>query len=106
MRSLLVRRVIGGAGALTTMSCILLVLASLASAAPFENAGQRESASRAVPAPTIVREIVVRPSAHTSTAVYVFICVGGVVAMLGAAYLGARIAMRTAGARHAAGTGI
>ena len=55
----------------------------------------RSPSSRDVAAPTVVKETVVRPSGGPDTIVFVLIGVGAVVALLGAGYLGARIATRT-----------
>jgi hypothetical protein len=90
----LVRESINRAGALAAMACILLALAATAGAVPGENVGPK-SASRPVATPTVVKETVVRPSDGTDAIVFVLIGVGAVVAMLGAGYLGARIATRT-----------
>ena len=91
----LIRESIKRAGALAAMACILLALAATAGAVPGENVGPQNSASRAVAVPTVVKETVVRPSDGTDAIVFVLIGVGAVVAMLGAGYLGARIATRT-----------
>jgi phage-related minor tail protein len=91
----LVQQSISRAVALAAMACILLALAATAGAVPTENVGPENSASRAVATPTVVKETVVRPSDGTDAIVFVLIGVGTVVAMLGAGYLGARIATRT-----------
>ena len=91
----LIRESINAAGALAAMACILLALAATADAVPGENVGPQKSASRAVATPTVVKETVVRPSDGTDAIVFVLIGVGAVVAMLGAGYLGARMATRT-----------
>jgi hypothetical protein len=91
----LIREFINAAAALAAMACILLVLAATAGAVPGENVGPQNSASRAVATPTVVKETVVRPSDGTDAIVFVLIGVGAVAAMLGAGYLGARIATRT-----------
>jgi hypothetical protein len=95
----LIRESINAAAALTAMACIVLALAATAGAVPGENVGPQQSASRAVATPTVVKETVVRPSDGTDAIVFVLIGVGAVVAMLGAGYLGARMATRTTRAR-------
>jgi hypothetical protein len=90
-----IRQFINGVAALAAMAFILLALAATAGAVPGENVGPQNSASRAVAAPTIVKETVVRPGDGTDAIVFVLIGVGTVVAMLGASYLGARMATRT-----------
>jgi hypothetical protein len=95
----LTRRTVGSACALAAMTCILLALAATAGAVPAENVGPPLKRSRAVATPTIVRETVVRPGQGTDAIVFVLIGVGTVAAMLGAGYLGARIAVRATRAR-------
>jgi hypothetical protein len=90
----LTQQFLNGAIALTAVACILLALAATAGAVPGENVGPRKP-SRAVPTPTIIKETVVRPSAGTDAIVFVLIGVGAVVSMLGAGYVGGRIATRT-----------
>ena len=95
----LTRRTIASACALAAMTCILLALAASAGAVPGENLGPPLKGSRAVATPTIVRETVVRSGNGTDAIVFVLIGVGTVAAMLGAGYLGARIAVRATRAR-------
>jgi hypothetical protein len=91
----LIRQSIRAAGALAATAGILLALAATAGAVPADNVGHQKSASRAVAAPTVVKETLVRPGHGTDAIVFVLIGVGTVVAMLGAGYMGARIATRT-----------
>jgi hypothetical protein len=95
----LIRRTVGSACALAAMTCILLALAATAGAVPGENVGPPLKRSRAVATPTIVRETVVRPGHGTDAIVFVLIGVGSLAAMLGAGYLGARLAVRPARVR-------
>ena len=95
----LTRWTIASASALAAMTCIVLALAAAAGAVPGENVGPPHTGSRAVATPTIVRETVVRPNHGTDAIVFVLLGVGTVAAMLGAGYLGARIAVRATRAR-------
>jgi hypothetical protein len=90
----LTRQTAGSACALAAMACILLALAATAGAMPPENVGSQLHPSRAAATPTIVRETVVRPVDRVDAVVFVLFGVGAVAAMLGAGYLGARIAVR------------
>jgi hypothetical protein len=90
----LIRQSIHAACALAATTCTLLALAATAGAVPTENVGPQSNASRSVPAPTIVKETVVQRGDGTDAIVFVLIGVGTIVAMLGAGYLGARIAVR------------
>ena len=90
----LTRRTIGSACALLAMTCILLALAATAGAVPGENVGPPPKRSRAVATRTVVRGKVVGPGDGTVEFVFVLIGVGSVAAMLGAGYLGARLAVR------------
>jgi amino acid transporter len=78
--------------ALGAMAAILIVLAATASAKPADTG----PATQSPPAPTIVKETVVAPSnGGPDTIGWVLIGVGAGAALLGAGYLGARIATRT-----------
>jgi hypothetical protein len=90
----LTRKTAGTLCALAAVACILLALAATAGAVPTENVGPPRKGPRAVATPTIVRETVVRPAQGTDAIVFVLLGVGTVAAMLGAGYLGARIAVR------------
>ena len=89
-----IRQSAHGACALAAVACILLALAATAAAVPGENVGPPPKRAHAVATPTIVRETVVRPTDRIDALVFVLIGVGAVGAMLGAGYLGARIAVR------------
>jgi hypothetical protein len=85
-------RFLKGACALGAMAAILLVLAATASARPADPG----PGIRPLPAPTIVKETVTAPgNGGPDTIVWVLIGVGTGAALLGAGYLGARIATRT-----------
>ena len=88
------RKTAGTVCAMAAMTCIVLALAATAGAVPSENVGPPPKRARAVATPTIVRETVVRPGQGTDAVVFVLLGVGTVAAMLGAGYLGARIAVR------------
>ena len=91
----IIQQLLSGASALSAGACVLLALAATAGAVPDEHVGPQKSMSRGVASPTIVKETIVRPRDGTDTIVFVLIGVGTVVAMLGAGYLGARMATRT-----------
>jgi hypothetical protein len=95
----LTRETAGAACALAAMACVLLALAATAGAVPAQDVGSAPKGPRAVATPTVVRETVVRPGQGTDAIVFVLIGVGTVAAMLGAGYLGARIAVRANRAR-------
>jgi hypothetical protein len=78
------------------MAAILLVLTATAGARPLDSNASRPFQSRTAPAPTIIKETVVQPAGGApSPIVFVLIGVGAGTALLGAGYLGARIALRT-----------
>jgi hypothetical protein len=81
------------------IACILLVLAATAGARPAYDIVPQKSASPAAEAPTVVQEPVVGPDNGTDATVFVLIGVAAGVAVLGAGYMGARRATRTAQAQ-------
>ncbi len=84
------------AGALAAIAATLLVLTTTAGARPLDPNTSRPFQSRTAPAPTIVKEAVVQPAGGApSPIVFALIGVGAGAALLGAAYLGVRIALRT-----------
>jgi hypothetical protein len=93
-RSQLTRRIARGACALTASAYILLALAAAAQARPADTWPQPTVHNS--PAPTVVRETVLRPANDgPDTIALVLIATGAAAALLGAGYLGARIALRT-----------
>jgi hypothetical protein len=86
-----IRRLPQLAVALAASACLLLLPAAAASAHTADNATPVVHNS---PAPTIVRETVVQPSSGPGTTELVLIGIGAAAALLGAGYLGARIAVR------------
>jgi hypothetical protein len=72
---------------------LLLATAAIAAAQPYDNVARR-AVPRATPSP-VVTETVVRSTHHgPNTPVIALAGAGGVAALLGAGYLGARIATR------------
>ena len=105
-RSHLTRHLARSTCALAASACIVLALASAAPRVP-PTAGRSPSCTTAR-LPTVVKETVLRPAdGGPDTLVLVLIGIGAAAALLGAGYLGARIAIR-AGAHggQASGTGI
>jgi hypothetical protein len=92
----LTHRSIHGISALGAIAAILLALAVTASARPIDTGPQlRPTQPR-----TIIHETVVRPdSGGPDTIAWVLIAVAAGAALIGAGYLGARIAIRTTSAR-------
>ena len=87
------RRVTSGALAFAACACILLALAA---AAPAHTADNVQRVVHDSTSPTIVKETVVQPdSGGPGTIALVLIGIGAAAALLGAGYLGARIALRT-----------
>jgi hypothetical protein len=87
----LTHRSINGVCALGAMAGILLVLAVTASARPIDTGPGPQS----VPSPTIIKETVVAPAGGgPDTIAWVLIAVAAGAALIGAGYLGARIAIR------------
>ena len=78
------------ARALAAAACVLLVLCAAAGAMPADNGPSQD----AIATPTVVKQTVVRPADGPDTLALVIIGVGAVAALLGAGYLGARIATR------------
>jgi hypothetical protein len=86
-------RSIHGICALGAMAAILLVLAVTASARPIDT-------SQPPPSQTIIHETVVSPDgAGPDTIAWVLIAIATGAALIGAGYLGARIAIRTTNVR-------
>lgn len=104
-RSHLARRFKRGAGTLVASACILLLLAVAAHA---RIADTRQTVGPNGPAPTVVRETLLQPAnTGPDTITLVLIGLGASAALLGAGYLGARIAIRGRGrGGQASGTGI
>jgi hypothetical protein len=91
----LTHRSLKAARALGAMAAILLILAATATARPADQ-GPKTPATPSDLAPTIVKETVVAPGkGGPDTIVWVLMGVGVGAAVLGAGYLGARIATRT-----------
>ena len=79
----------------------VFILLAIATAAPARTADTRQPVAHNRPAPTVVRETVVQPDHEgPNTSTLVLIGMGAAAALLGAGYLGARIALRTSGASH------
>jgi hypothetical protein len=90
-------RSIRTARALAAAACILLALAAPAGAMPADNGPSPATAqARTTAAPTVVKQTVVRQTDRPNTLALVVIGAGAVAALLGAGYLGARIATRNA----------
>jgi hypothetical protein len=89
-------RSIHGICALGAMVALLLVLAVAASAKPIDSGPGPQS----VPPPTVVKETVVTPAGDgPGTIAWVLIAVATGAALVGASYLGARIAVRMTNVR-------
>ncbi len=91
----LTRRIARAARALAASMCVLLVIAAAAQAriADTRIAGPPVGDDST---PTVVKQTVLRPaSSGTDTITLVLIATGAAAALLGAGYLGARIAIRT-----------
>jgi hypothetical protein len=95
-RSHLNRRIARGACALAASACVLLVIAAATHARPADTWPQPVVHNSA--APTVVKQTVPRPASNDGpdTITLVLIAIGAAAALLGAGYLGARIARRTA----------
>jgi hypothetical protein len=90
----LARRLARSVGALAASACILLALAAAATARPADTWPQPVLHNS--PAPTLVKETVLQPAnGGPDTITLLLIGIGGAAALLGAAYLGSRIAIRT-----------
>jgi hypothetical protein len=95
----LTRRLVRSLCALAVSACVVLALAAGATARPADTWPQPVIHNS--PAPTVVKETVLQPAnAGPDTLTLVLIGFGAGAALLGAGYLGARIATRTS-ARHA-----
>ena len=94
-RSRLTRRLARSLGALAASACVLLVLAAAAATArPADTWPQ--PVIHNTPAPTIVKETVLQPAnGGPDTITLLLIGIGASAALLGAGYLGSRIAIRT-----------
>lgn len=93
-RSRLTRRVARSVCALAASACILLALAAAATARPADTWPQ--PVLRNSPTPTVVKETVLQPAdGGPDTITLLLIGIGGAAALLGAGYLGARVALRT-----------
>jgi hypothetical protein len=87
-----------GVCALAASACVLLAIAAAASARPADTWPQPVVHNS--PAPTVVKETLLRPATNgPDTITLVLIAAGAAAALLGAGYLGARIATRTARTR-------
>jgi hypothetical protein len=82
------------ARAVAAVACILLTLAAPAGAMPADNGPPPSTTSQRSAAPTVVRETVLRPDDGPGALALVVIGVGAAAALLGAGYLGARLAIR------------
>jgi hypothetical protein len=104
-RSHLARRLKRGACALAASACVMLAIAVSAHA---RIADTQQTVGPNGPAPTVVRETLVQPaSGGPDTITLVLIGIGAAAALLGAGYLGARIAIRgRAHGEQASRTGI
>jgi hypothetical protein len=92
--SQLTRRIARGACALAASAYILLAIAAAAQARPADTWPQPVLHNS--PAPTVVKETVLQPAdSGPDTITLVLIATGAAAALLGAGYLGARIAVRT-----------
>ena len=84
--------------ALAASACVLLAIAAAAQARPADTWPQPVVHSS--PAPTVVKETVLRPAGNgPDTTTLVLIATAATAALLGAGYLGARIAVRASRAR-------
>jgi hypothetical protein len=93
-RSQHTRRIARGACALAASACALLAIAAVAQARPADTGPQPVVHNN--PAPTVVKETLLQPPANgPDTITLLLIAVGAAAALLGAGYLGARIALRT-----------
>lgn len=92
--SRLTRRLARRLCVLAASACIVLALAAAAAARPADTWPQ--PVVRNSPAPTVVKETVLQPAnGGLDTITLVLIGIGAGAALLGAGYLGARIATRT-----------
>ena len=90
----LTRRLARSLCALAASACILLALATVATARPADTWPQPVVHNS--PAPTVVKETILQPAnSGPDTLALVLIGIGAAAALLGAGYLGARIATRT-----------
>jgi hypothetical protein len=93
-RSHLTRRIARGACALAASAYVLLAIAAAAHARPADTWPQPVVHNN--PAPIVVKQTLLRPaSSGPDTITLVLIATGAAAALLGAGYLGARIAVRT-----------
>jgi hypothetical protein len=104
-RSHLTRRLKRSVSALAASACVQLANAVAAHA---RIADTRQTVGPNSPAPTVVKETVLQPAkADPDTTTLALIGLGAAAALLGAGYLGARIAIRGRGhGGQASGTGI
>jgi hypothetical protein len=97
-RPRLTRRPAHSVCALAASACIVLALAAAAQARPADTWPQPVVHNS--PAPTIVKEALLQPASDgLDTITLVLIATGAAAALLGAGYLGARIALRTSRTR-------
>ena len=90
----LTRRLARSLCALAASACILLALAAAATARPADTWPQPVVHNS--PAPTVVKETVLQPAnGGPDTITLLLIGIGASAALLGAGYLGSRIAIRT-----------
>jgi hypothetical protein len=88
-------RLIGTARAIAATACILLALAAPAGAMPADNGPPPSTnPNGTATAPTVVKETIVRPDDGPGMLALVVIGVGAGTALLGAGYVGARLATR------------
>ncbi len=93
-RSRLTRRFARSVCAMAASACIVLAIAAAATARPADTWPQPVVQNS--PAPTVVRETVLQPAnGGPDTIALVLIGIAAAAALLGAGYLGARIATRT-----------
>jgi hypothetical protein len=87
-------RLIPTARAIAATACILLALAAPAGAMPADNGPPPSTNPNRTATPTVIKETIVRPEDGPDTLALVVIGVGAATALLGAGYLGARLATR------------
>jgi hypothetical protein len=83
---------------LVATTCVALTLAASSQAMPADNVRPGSTVSHDA-TPTLVRETVVRTGDGPDTLGFVAIGAGAAAALLGAGYLGARLAVRSSGMR-------
>lgn len=87
-------RLIRTARTVAAAACILLTLAPPAGAMPADNGPPPSTTQQRAAAPTVIKETIVRADGGPGTLTLVVIAVGATTALLGAGYLGARLATR------------